>query len=222
MTPRAPVPRSCRSLCARALRRRGRGQRWRRPGRARLAERRADQRQLLVGLDLHRRDLPARPGLAALVHLPLPPPAPRPVRGRRPGPRQHEPGARVDGGAGAGPRRDRHLRLLEAAGNPGRALRGCRGRPGRRAGEGLPLLLELHLSERRDRGRPAAGARRPERAAGGLGSGLRRDPLLVDPRARRQVRCDSGHDERDVVQRDRHPGSTAASAPSSAGSNTRR
>ena len=35
------------------------------------------------------------------------------------------------------------------------------------------------------------------------GSGLRRDPLLVDPRARRQVRRDSGRDERDVVQRDR-------------------
>ena len=113
------------------------------------------------------------------------------------------------------------VRLLQAAGDPGRPERERPGRTRRRAGEGLPLLLAVHVSERRHRGRQAARARRPDGQARRLRARLRRDPLLVDPRARRQVRRDPGHDERDVVQRRGARGSTAASAPSSAASSTR-
>ena len=67
--------------------------------------------------------------------------------------------------------------------------------------EGLPLLLELHVPERRDRRRHAARPGRPDGEAERLGARLRRDPLLVDPRARRQVRRDPRPGERDVVQR---------------------
>ena len=89
------------------------------------------------------------------------------------------------------------------------------------ARRGPPLLLELHLPERRHRGRQAARAGRADDAAGGVGARLRRHPLLVDPGARRQVRRHPGADQRDVVQRRSGPGSTAASAPSSAAPSTR-
>ena len=67
----------------------------------------------------------------------------------------------------------------------------------------------------------AARARRADDAARGVGARLRRHPLLVDPRARRQVRRDPRTRQRDLVQRRMRPGSTAASAPSSAAPSTR-
>ena len=123
----------------------------------------------------------------------------------------------VDGRPGPDPGRDRVVRLLQAA----RDREHPRRRPNRGGGRRPPLLLELHLPERRHRGRQAARAGRADDAAGGVGARLRRHPLLVDPGARRQVRRHPGADQRDLVQPGCGPGSTAASAPSSAAPSTR-
>ena len=88
--------------------------------------------------------------------------------------------------------------------------------------KGYRYYWSFQVPERRDRHRHAPRARRPGDEADRDRARLRRDPFLVDPRARRQDRRDPRTRERDVVQRAAPPASTAASARSSAASSTRR
>ena len=71
-------------------------------------------------------------------------------------------------------------------------------------GGGPPLLLAVRVPERRRSRSTAARAGRQTGQARRHGARLRRHPLLVDPRARRQDRRDPRQVERDLVQREAH------------------
>ena len=107
-------------------------------------------------------------------------------------------------------------------GHPGRPR--CRGRRGepRRRGDRHAVHVGVPLPERRRRDRPAARARRAHRRARRDRARLGRHPLLVDPGARRQDRRDPRHGSTRRGSRRSAPGCSSASAPSSAGSTTRR
>ena len=91
------------------------------------------------------------------------------------------------------------VRLLQAAGDLRRAEGGGR-RPDDDHGRGSSVLLAVPLSERRRLDRHDGGPGRPGRERGRQGLRLRRQPLLVGARPRRQVRRDPGHDEPHLVQ----------------------
>ena len=100
--------------------------------------------------------------------------------------------------------RDRRVRLREAARDPGRPGRHRRAREPRRRGDRHPVRVGVPLPERRRRSRPDARAAGPNRRAPRHRTRLGRDPLVVDPGARREDRRDPGHGERDVVRGEAH------------------
>ena len=122
-------------------------------------------------------------------------------RRRRPDPRLEPARARLDAVPGRRPVRDRaSFVFVEAARDPGRP-----GATGGREnlvdrGDRHAVRVAVPLPERRRRGRPAARAAGPHRRAARDRARLGRDPLVVDPGARRQDRRDPGHGERDVVR----------------------
>ena len=98
------------------------------------------------------------------------------------------------------PRRDRRLRLLQAARDRGRAGGGRGGRDDDRR-RGTPVLLALPLSERRGLGRDDGRSGGHGRPRGRRLPGDRREPQLVGARVRRQDRRDPrASTNRDVVQ----------------------
>ncbi len=199
-----------------------RRQRRLRPRRARVAERARDQAELPLHLDLHDRDLPARRDAADRVRDPLPPPQAAPRRGRCPGPRRQPARAGLDGRPGADPVRDRRVRLRQAPHDPGRPSLGCGVAEPRRRRDRHPVHVAVPLPERGRDDRPPPRAGGPDGRAPRHVARLGRHPLLVDPGARREDRCDPREAEQDVVQGNAGRRVSRASAPSSAASTTRR
>ena len=179
--------------------------------------------ELLVRLGVLPRDLPARPGPAARLRRPLPAAQPPARRRRRADPRLEPPRARVDG-------RSPSSILFAIAAFVFVKLPGIQDVPAATGGRenlvveviGHAVHVGVPLPERRRRGRPAARARGPNGRAARHGAGVGRDPLVVDPGARRQDRRDPRHRQRDVVRRQADRAVPRASAPSSAASTTRR
>ena len=122
-------------------------------------------------------------------------PQPRPLtRARRPAdPRRHSARADLDGDSSRDPGRDRHVRARQAAGDQRHRLGKGGGPEAHDHRRGSPVLLELHLSERRHPGgtdESPGGPRHPTR-----GQVPRRRPQLVDPVATGQIRRDPRQDE---------------------------
>ena len=167
--------------------------------RAGVTECRGHPAQLLVHLDLRDRDLRPRRGPAGRVRAALSPPAACAVRGRRRDPRRDEARAHVDGRPGGRPLRHRGVRVHRAARHQERALGGRRDSAARHPRGGAPVLLAVRVPERRVRDRHHARPSRSSREPRGDGPGRRRDPLVVDPGARREDRRDPGPGEHHVV-----------------------
>ena len=178
------------------------------------------QRRLHLRRDLRRRHLPDRRGRADRLHHQVPPRQAAAHRRGAADPRLDEARGALDGRPGRPPRRDRRLRLLQAARHRRRA-EGERRRLDDDPDRGPSVLLALPLSERRDLDRPRwsrpadqvvhEDVDRPR---------LRRQPLVVGARPRRQVRRDPGQDRTRRGSR-RPSAATSRAAPSSAASSTR-
>ena len=140
-------------------------------------------------------DLRPRRRRADPLRRALPQCGPPARRGRPADPRAHAPRAPLDGDPGADPRRDHHVRLLQAAGDQGRAGGDGAGLEADRERRGPAVLLALPVSERRgvDQRAPAPG--RKARRARDQRARLRREPQLVGPEPRGEDGRDPGQGE---------------------------
>ena len=164
-----------------------------------LAEREEHPRHLLADPRDHRRDLRARDRHAARSSSSAT--AARAVRASSRARRS----AATRSSSWPGPRGRSCCSRSSPASSSGRSRTSAptssvrRGQPGDH-GRGTPVLLGLHLPERRDLGRHPAPPRRPHGPADGPLCG--RQPQLVDPRARRKARRDPGPDQPPDLPRD--------------------